>query len=134
MRDYLGDLIIRIKNAQKARLREAQMHAYLPKEYIHILRILYQEGYILGHEEHWDALTKKLVIKVFLKYSLRGEPIIENIFKVSAPGRRVYISTKVLWQPKATKGLYVLATPKGFLTDHDARMLNTGGEVLFGIY
>jgi len=52
MRDYLGDLLIRIKNAQKARLGETLMHAHLPKQYVKILRILYKEGYIRGHQEH----------------------------------------------------------------------------------
>jgi len=134
MKDYLGDLLIRIKNAQKARLGEALMHTHLPKQYIKILRILYKEGYIRGHQEHWDALNKKLVIKVLLKYSLRGEPVIENIFRVSAPGRRIYVSNKALWQPKTGKGLFVLSTPKGFLIDRDARLLNVGGELLFGLY
>jgi ribosomal protein S8 len=50
MRDYLGDLITRIKNAQKSRLPELLMHPYLPLEYIQILRILYLEGYIRGFE------------------------------------------------------------------------------------
>lgn len=134
MRDYLGDLIIRIKNAQKARLQEILMHPYLPQQYIKILRILYLEGYIRGFEERWDAKKGRFVIRVFLKYNVRGEPIIENVFTVSAPGRRVYVSTKTLWQPKTSRGLFVLSTPKGFLVDRDARLLNVGGELLFGIY
>ena len=101
---------------------------------LNVLTLLYKEGYIRGHQEHWDALNKKLVIKVLLKYSLRGEPVIENIFRVSAPGRRIYVSNKALWQPKTGKGLFVLSTPKGFLVDRDARLLNVGGELLFGLY
>jgi len=134
MRDYLGDLIIRIKNAQKSRLPELLMHPYLPLEYIKILRILYLEGYIRGFENRWDAQKGRFVVKVFLKYNTRGEPIIENVFRVSTPGRRIYVSTKTLWQPKSNRGLFVLSTPKGFLVDRDARLLNVGGELLFGIY
>ena len=134
MRDYVGDLIIRIKNAQKARLPELLMHPYLPLQYINILRILYLEGYIRGFENRWDAQKGKFVIRVFLKYNVSGEPIIEKVFRVSTPGRRIYVSTKTLWQPKTSKGLFVLSTPKGFLVDRDARLLNVGGELLFGIY
>jgi len=134
MRDYLGDLIVRIKNAQRARLPEVKMHPYLPKHYIQILRLLYREGYIRGFNEHWDASEGRFVIRVFLKYSLRGEPIIENIFAISKPGRRIFMNTKTLWQPKTTKGIFILSTPKGYLVDRDARFLNVGGELLFGIY
>ena len=134
MKDYLGDLIIRLKNAQKARLSEVMMSPYLPKQYTKVLHLLYKEGYIRGYQEHWDTLEGKFTLKVFLKYSIRGEPIIENIFRITTPGRRIYISTKSLWQPKNGKGLFILSTPKGFLVDREARLLNVGGELLFGIY
>ena len=52
MKDYLGDLIIRLKNAQKSRLSEVVMSPYLPKQYIKVLHILYKEGYIRGYQEH----------------------------------------------------------------------------------
>ncbi len=134
MRDYLADLIIRIKNAQKAGLPEVPMHPYLPKRYLKILRLLYREGYIRGYVEHWDETKGKLIVKVLLKYGVRGEPTIEDIFQISKPGRRIYTSIKALWQPKGGRGLIVLATTKGFISDRDARLLNLGGEVLFGIY
>lgn len=134
MRDYLADLIIRIKNGQRAGLPEVVMHPYLPKRYLKILRLLYQEGYIRGYVEHSDKITGKLIIKVLLKYGVRGEPIIEEIFQISKPGRRVYTSIKALWQPKGSRGVIILATTKGFISDRDARFLNLGGEVLLGIY
>jgi len=134
MTNYLGDLIVRIKNAQKTRLPEILMHPHMPQKFVQILRILYLEGYIRGFEERWDSNKKRFVIRVFLKYNVRGEPVIENVFSCSKPGRRIYVSTKTLWQPKTSRGLFVLATPKGFLVDRDARLLNVGGELLFGIY
>jgi len=134
MRDYLGDLIIRIKNAQNAGLPEVIMHPYMPKRYLKILDLLYQEGYLRGYMEQYDSLKGHLVTKVFLKYSLEGTPIIENIFKISAPGRRIYVSTKTLWKPKNGKGVFLLSTTKGFLSDRDARLLNVGGELLLGVY
>jgi small subunit ribosomal protein S8 len=96
MRDYLADLIIRIKNAQRAGLPDVQMHPYLPKRYVKILRLLYREGYIRGFVEHCDGEKQKIRIKVLLKYSVRGEPIIEDIFQISKPGRRIYTSIKAL--------------------------------------
>jgi len=134
MRDYLGDLLARIKNAQRARLAEVKMHPYLPKHQIKILTLLYREGYIRGFKEYWDISENRKIVKVTLKYSLRGEPVIENIFRISKPGRRVYVNTKTLWQPKTTRGTFILSTPKGYLVDRDARLLNLGGELLFGIY
>lgn len=134
MRDYLADLIIRIKNGQRAKLPEVTMHPYLPKRYLKILRLLYQEGYIRGYVEHRNTLTGKVNIKVLLKYGPRGEPIIEDIFQISKPGRRIYTSIKALWQPKGSRGVIFLSTTKGFISDRDARFLNLGGEVLFGVY
>lgn len=134
MRDFLGDLIVRIKNAQRARLPEVIMHPYFPKHYIKILRLLYREGYIRGFNEQWDTTEGRNVIRVLLKYSLRGEPIIENIFAISKPGRRIFVNTKTLWQPKTSKGIFILSTTKGYIVDRDARFLNVGGELILGVY
>jgi small subunit ribosomal protein S8 len=60
--------------------------------------------------------------------------VIRNIFRVSKPGRRVFLSTKALWKPKTTTGIFILSTPKGLYTDRDARFFNLGGEILCGVY
>lgn len=134
MNDCIGDMIIRIKNAQKIKLRETNMFPFLSKNDIGILKILYNEGYLRGYTQSFDILKQKNVITVLLKYNLRGEPIIRNIVKISTPGRRIYLSTKTLWQAQSTTGLYILSTTKGYLTDIEARRLNVGGELLLGIW
>ena len=96
MNDCIGDMIIRIKNAQKIKLRETNMFPFLSKNDIGILKILYNEGYLRGYTQSFDILKQKNVITVLLKYNLRGEPIIRNIVKISTPGRRIYLSTKTL--------------------------------------
>jgi ribosomal protein S8 len=96
MKDYLNDMIVRIRNNSAARVPYVFMHPYLPKRYLKILNILYREGYIRGYSEHFAIIDGKPRLSVFLKYNLSGEPIIENIFRVSGQGRKIYIGTKAL--------------------------------------
>lgn len=134
MQNYLGDVITRIRNGHQARLGAVLLHSATPKSCVKILEVLREEGYILGFQEWNDEITNRQFLKVLLKYNRAGRPAIGNIFQVSKPGRRVYVSTKSLWKPKSTAGMFILATPKGVLTDRDARLFNAGGELLLGVY
>lgn len=137
MSDYIGDMLTRIRNGQKAKLKEVLLHKYTPKKCLEILNILEKEGYIYGWTE-WDISEKekkkKSQIKVKLKYSGEGASVIQGIYKISKPGCKVYVSTKALWKQKSGVGIYILSTPIGYLTDRDARQLNVGGELVCGIY
>lgn len=134
MKDFLSDMLTRIRNGQRAGLDVVYLHPYTPQFCKDVLNVLYEEGYIRGFSEYnADNKTKKQ-IKVFLKYKNGGGPVIEGLFRVSTPGRRVFASTKVLWKPKNTSGIFIFATPQGIMTDRDARFLNVGGEVLCGVY
>ena len=134
MQNLLGDLITRIYNGQQARLGAILLDARTPKSCLLILDILRNEGYILGYHTWYDSKLKRTFLKVLLKYSTLGTPAIKNFFLISKPTRRIYISTLVLWKPKATSGCFLLSTPKGLLVDRDARLLNVGGELLLGVY
>lgn len=134
MQNLLGDLITRIYNGQQARLGAIILHPATPKSCLLVLDLLRDEGYILGYNLWYDPKLKRTFLKVLLKYSAYGAPAIKKIFQISKPTRRIYISTVILWKPKASAGLYILSTPKGLLTDRDARLLNVGGELLLGIY
>lgn len=134
MKDFVGDMLTRIANGHQARLGAILLHPSTPKFCLEILELLSKEGYIRGFQEWFDQNTNTRKIKVYLKYTASGTPVIRSLFRVSKPGRRVYISIKALWQPKSTLGIFVLSTPKGLLVDRDARFLGVGGEVLFGIY
>ena len=134
MRDYISDMLVRIKNGQKVGLASTELHVTTPKSCVKILDILTKEGFIYGYEEVFGQTAKSKVIRVILKYNAVGVPAISNIFRISTPGRRIYVSTKALWKPKTTTGIFILSTPKGFHTDRDARFLNLGGELICGVY
>ncbi len=134
MRDFLSDMIIRIKNGQQARLSAIKLHSMTPTICIKVLEVLQKEGYIRGIEEWYDQETQKRNLKVLLKYTSTGSPVIRNIFVVSKPGRRFYASSKLLWKPKNTGGIFLISTTKGIYSDRDTRLLNLGGEILCGVY
>ena len=131
MQDNISDMLTRIRNGQKANLHEVDLYCPTPKICLNILNVLYKEGYIRGLKK--IHINKKLLIKVLLKYDIQGNPVIRKIERVSKPGRRAYTPIKALWKVKSGSGIFVLSTPKGILTDNDARFKNTGGEVLFYI-
>jgi len=100
-----------------------------------VLTILRKRGTIRGFSYKECMVGKKLNAQyfVYLKYDAEGVSVIDTIFFVSTPSRRVYISAAALWQPQSTSGFFVLSTTHGIITNADARRLNVGGEVLFGV-
>jgi small subunit ribosomal protein S8 len=134
MTDYISDMLTRIRNGQQAKLAVVNLRPSSPKVCVGVLEILSQEGYIRGFREIYSPNKNASYLQVFLKYGPQGEPGIRASFRVSTPGRRFYSATRALWQPKGTMGILVLSTPRGLLTDRDARRYNVGGEVLFGMY
>jgi ribosomal protein S8/ribosomal protein S14 len=97
-----------------------------------VLRLLTNEGYLEGLSPV-SSIAKSQGIVARLKYNARGEPAIRALFRVSTPGRRVYVGASSLWQPPAGSGLLVLSTTQGLRSDRDARRFNLGGEVLRGV-
>jgi len=132
MQNYVADMLIRIKNGQKAQLDAVTLHSNMPKFCFKILEILYQEGFIRGFKINYKSNNVK-VVKVLLKYENSGASVMKNVTLVSTPGRRVYASVRSLWTIKNGTGIYILSTPKGVMIDRDARILNLGGEVLCAI-
>ena len=134
MQDFISDMIIRIKNGYHARLGAIFLSTSSPKICLKILEVLKKEGYIRGFVEYVDPKTKFITIKVLLKYDANGVPAVTNIFRVSTPSRKYYLSVKSFWKPKSTSGFFIVSTPKGILIDRDARLYGQGGEVICGIY
>lgn len=128
--DPIGDLFIRLKNAGSAGLRYAVIPASNVK--IAIVNILEQEGFIRAFRLIRD--DKQGLIKVALKYTEKGEPAIRKLDRVSSPGCRVYKKVDKLPQIKNGLGLSILTTPKGILTDAQARAQRVGGEVIGRIW
>ena len=131
MKDNISDMLARIKNGQKSKLFEVDLFTPTPLVCINILNVLYKQGYIRGLKKVYK--NDKKYIKVLLKYDFQGEALIKNIKRISKPSRRVYVSIKSLWKVNTGAGIFILSTPKGILTDNEARFLNIGGEVLFYI-
>ena len=128
--DPLGDLLTRIRNAQRA--RHAACVAPASKLRANVLEALRREGYIRGFSK--EELRKGVAqLRIELKY-LDGEPVIKEIHRVSTPGRRVYSKIKELPRVYAGLGVSILSTPRGVLSDGEARAANVGGEVLCRVF
>ncbi|CUW47587.1 30S ribosomal protein S8 [Novacetimonas hansenii] len=128
--DPLGDLLTRIRNAQRA--RHAACVAPASKLRANVLEALRREGYIRGFSK--EELRKGVAqLRIELKY-LDGEPVIKEIHRVSKPGRRVYSKIKELPRVYAGLGVSILSTPRGVLSDGEARAANVGGEVLCRVF
>ena len=130
MSDPLGDMITRIRNAQRS--RHTQCVAPASKMRASVLEALKREGFIRGYaaEELRPGVAQ---FRIELKYS-EGEPVIKEITRVSKPGRRVYSKIKELPRVYAGLGVSILSTPRGVLSDGEARAANVGGEVLFRVF
>ena len=125
MNDPLGDLLTRIRNAQRRGKRTVSSPA--SKLRAHVLEVLQREGYIRGFTEVEKEGRKELDIE--LKY-FDGAPVISEIRRISKPGRRVYSSVRDLPLVRNGLGISILSTPKGVMSDNDARTQNVGGEIL----
>ncbi len=130
MSDPLGDMITRIRNAQRS--RHTVCVAPASKLRANVLEALKREGFIRGYaaEQLRPGVAQ---LRIELKYS-EGEPVIKEITRVSKPGRRVYSKIKELPRVYAGLGVSILSTPRGVLSDGEARAANVGGEVLFRVF
>ncbi|MCA1939386.1 MAG: 30S ribosomal protein S8 [Caenispirillum bisanense] len=130
MTDPLGDLLTRIRNGQRARKSSVVTPASSLRA--NVLDVLQREGYIRGFERY-NVRAGIDEIRVDLKY-LDGEPVIKEISRVSKPGRRVYSKIKDLPKVYNGLGISILSTPRGVMSDHEARQANVGGEVLCKVF
>ena len=128
--DTIADLLTRIRNASNAKHETVDVPASNMKKAI--VQILVDEGYIKSFTVIEDG--KQGVIRIVLKYTAAKTPVITGLRRVSKPGLRIYTSCEDM--PKVMKGLgiAILSTPKGVMTDKEARKQNVGGEVLAFIW
>jgi len=128
--DPLGDLLSRIRNGQRAKKPTVSSpHSRLR---MNVLDVLKREGYIRGYAEH-EERPGIVALEIELKYH-EGEPVIREIERVSKPGRRVYTKIKDLPRVHGGLGISILSTPRGVMSDSDARAANVGGEVLCQVF
>ena len=130
MSDPLGDMLTRIRNAQHR--RKAKVEAPASKLRASVLEVLEREGYIRGFTRVSvrDGIDN---LEIELKYH-EGAPVIQEIARVSTPGRRVYSKIKDLKQFYSGLGISILSTPRGVMSDSEARAANVGGEVLCRVF
>ena len=130
MSDPLGDMLTRIRNGQRA--RQAVVASPASKIRANVLEVLKREGYIRGFTRE-DLRPGVAEIKIELKY-VDGEPAIREIARVSKPGRRIYSRIADLPRSYNGLGIAILSTPRGVLSDNEARAAKVGGEVLSRIF
>lgn len=130
MTDPLGDLLARIRNAQQARKPTVQSPA--SKIRANVLEVLQREGYIRGFSRE-EVRPGVAELTIELKY-VDGEPVIREITRISKPGRRVYSRISDLPRVYNGLGISILSTPKGVMSDNEARAANLGGEVLCRVF
>jgi small subunit ribosomal protein S8 len=127
--DPLGDMLTRIRNGQRAKKDSVMTPA--SKLRVRVLDVLKREGYIRGYTE--EELAGHAGLRVELKY-FEGQSAIKHIARVSRPGRRVYSGSTELPRVRNGLGIVIVSTPKGVLSDAEARDQNVGGEVLAEVF
>jgi small subunit ribosomal protein S8 len=130
MTDPLGDMLTRIRNGQRA--RKNQVLSPASKLRVNVLDVLKREGFIRSYEPY-EVRPGISEIRIELKYH-EGDPVIRQIKRVSTPGQRVYSKIKDLHQHFNGLGISILSTPRGVMSDNEARAENVGGEVLCQVF
>jgi small subunit ribosomal protein S8 len=128
--DPLGDMLTRIRNGQRAQMPSVLSPA--SKLRARVLDVLKREGYIRGYSQR-DLGNNLHELSIELKYH-EGEPVIREVKRVSKPGRRVYSSVHNLPRVYNGLGISILSTPRGVMSDGEARAANVGGEVLCMVF
>jgi small subunit ribosomal protein S8 len=127
--DPNGDMIARIKNAQARNHKKVELPSSNFKT--KISEILKIEGFIKDYKI--DPNNNKPVLSIDLKYH-SGNPVISTIERVSKPGRRIFSSADSLPKINGGLGIAILSTPKGVMTDMDARKNKVGGEIICKVF
>jgi small subunit ribosomal protein S8 len=130
MTDPIADMLTRIRNGQQARKESIQSPA--SKMRANVLEVLQREGYIrsFSREEVRPGVAE---LTIELKY-VDGEPVIREITRISKPGRRIYSRVADLPRVYNGLGIAILSTPRGIMSDNEARAANLGGEILCRVF
>ena len=127
--DPIGDMLARLKNSQMRNHKKIELPS--SKFKAKIAEILKLEGYIIDYEVKSEQNKSKLLIS--LKYN-SGNPVISSIERISKPGRRIFSSAESLPKVNNGLGIAIISTPKGVMTDIDARKHKIGGEVICKVF
>ena len=129
LNDPIGDMLARIKNSQLRNHKKVELPSSNFK--VKIADVLKNEGYIIDYSVSSEDKKSKLEIK--LKYN-SGSPVISSIQRVSKPGRRIFSSAESLPKINNGLGIAIVSTPKGVMSDIDARKQKIGGEIICKVF
>ena len=127
--DPIGDMIARIKNAQIRNHKKVQLPS--SKFKVKIAEVLKSEGYIIDYKVSQES--NKPYLEISLKYN-SGNPVISSIQRVSKPGRRIFSRAESLPKINNGLGIAIVSTPKGVMSDIDARKQKVGGENICKVF
>ncbi len=130
MSDPISDLLTRIRNAIRA--GHSKVDVSYSKIKMEIVRLLREEGYINNYKITGEGCRR--TIRIYLRYAQSSESVIQNLERVSKPGRRVYVGVKEIPRPLNGLGTCILSTSRGILTGKEARQAHVGGELLCIVY
>ena len=130
MTDPVGDMLTRIRNAGRA--KHSQLRCSSSKLKLAVARVLSQEGFLGDVRVESEGAFPILVVD--MRYAESGTMIIDEIHRVSRPGRRVYVNKQEIPKVRNGLGVAVLSTSKGVMCDRDARDAQVGGEVLCEVW
>ena len=128
--DPIGDMFARIRNGQMRNLNSVEIPSSNFRK--NILEILKNEGYIKDFFIE-KTVNNKTSLRISLKY-YEGDPVIKEIKRISKPGRRVYSRANSIPRVMNGLGLAILSTPKGVMSDVEARKQNIGGEIICRVF
>ena len=128
--DPIGDMFSRIRNGQMRSLNSIDIPSSNFRK--NILKILKEEGFIKDYYIE-KSENNKISLKINLKY-YEGNPVIKEIKRVSKPGRRIYSRANSIPKIQNGLGLAIISTPKGVMSDNEARKNNIGGEIICRVF
>ena len=128
--DPIGDMIVRIKNAPMRNHKSVELPSSNFKA--KIAEVLKTEGYIIDYTVVNNDKNKNS-LRISLKYN-SGNPVISTIQRISKPGRRIFSSAESLPKINNGLGIAIVSTPKGVMTDIDARKNKLGGEIICKVF
>ena len=127
--DPIGDMLARIKNALMRNYKIVKLPSSNFKK--KIAEVLKNEGYIIDYKD--DEKDNRFKLEIELKYN-SGNPVISSIERISKPGRRIFSSAESLPKINNGLGIAIVSTPKGVMTDVDARKQKVGGEIICKVF
>ena len=129
LNDPIGDMLSRIKNSQSRNHKKVELPSSNFK--VKIAEVLKNEGYIVDYKV--SSIENKTVLQIELKYNY-GSPVISTIQRISKPGRRIFSSAESLPKINNGLGIAIVSTPKGVMSDIDARKNKVGGEIICKVF